>query len=749
MDELIYLNGIDGATGGYLTDSSISVDALSEMAKRHTWGEEEWQGIESRHNEVTGAAFAPMPEYGDGSDLKLAGWGMIFPAGAESRQVDAILEAMDELVQHRKDKAGKRFKIYRGADGYRWVNGKGETKNDFLSRHGASVGPVDTNVIPYHLLILSDPQSIPFEFQYELDVQYSVGRIYFQTLAEYARYAHSVVLAETGQVSLKRRAVFFGVANPDDQATGLSAEHLVKPLADYAIDKSKELDLDWEVGLVEPKDADRETLKSLMGGSQTPALLFTASHGIGWSQPNPDQYKYQGGLVCQDWKGPRVEKVTRQHYLAAEDVPDNGSLLGLVAFHFACYGAGTPYWDAFAIARNQARQSIAVRPFLAALPMRLLSHPNGGALAVIGHIERAWGYSFAWGELKEQTQAFRSILYQLLMGLPVGVAMDPMNVRYAEIATMLSNSLNELKYDPKAVSPGALAFQWIANNDSRGYAVLGDPAVCLSVAPKGAGQFSRPSLQLTSTYQGVFPVVFAQEALDSLTESEKEAVRSENTQIQAGQAFEVVKGDQPKASRKSTSARRSKAKPAGGEAERGEQVSPRTQQVVEEQPAVVERPPQTSYSSPIDGLAFALQLYSTEGGVKFSTEAGVSYDLLDDAREQVKNVVSNLNAALQSLTMKMKEAANNAATLEVTTSVVDDLNQFEAKNPAQGQVDQRFKTTISLTGDVQLFVPRQAVEVDAVLLSLHKEMVEQAMQNRMEMIRALSEMVTNLFGGGK
>jgi hypothetical protein len=107
--------------------------------------------------------------------------------------------------------------------------------------------------------------------------------------------------------------------------------------------------------------------------------------------------------------------------------------------------------------------------------MRLLSHPNGGALAVIGHIERAWSYSFSWGQLQSQTQAFQSVLYQLMDGKPVGMALDDMNLRYAEIATMLSNHLQQVKYEPQAVAAQQLLFEWTANNDARGYAILGDP----------------------------------------------------------------------------------------------------------------------------------------------------------------------------------------------------------------------------------------------------------------------------------
>jgi hypothetical protein len=44
-------------------------------------------------------------------------------------------------------------------------------------------------------------------------------------------------------------------------------------------------------------------------------------------------------------------------------------------------------------------------------------------------------------------------------------------------------------------------------------------------------------------------------------------------------------------------------------------------------------------------------------------------------------------------------------------------------------------------------VPRQSEEVDELLLSLHKEMVNQALTNRLEMVKAIAETVASLFGG--
>ncbi len=477
---LCYFNGIDGASGEYLVPP-LPPDTLASVARGEKWDAEHFRDLQWRRQSGL-PNFAVLPGF-DPRNLSEVGWGVVFPAGAPPRLTDALREALGELLRLRKGQAGDRYREFAGSDGYQ----QGESKNQFLARHGARPGPVDPTVMPYYVLLVGDPQSIPFRFQYELDVAYAVGRIYFPRLEDYAHYARSVALAEApGGLALPRRAAFFGVANPDDAATHLSAEHLVKPLAQHMA-RSAADGGDWEVRTVFADEARKDRLRQLLGGPETPALLFTAGHGVGFPSGDRRQIPFQGALLCQDWPGPLSwhKEVARDHYLAAEDIDSSARLLGLVAFFFACYGAGTPYWDDFACQAFKSRAAIAPRAFLAALPQRLLAHPHGGALAVVGHVERAWTYSFQWDRAGEETGAFQALLTQLKAGDPVGAALEALNGKYAEIATMLSGELDEAQY--RRTDPLELAGLWTANHDARAYAVLGDPAVRLA-AVKGGGQ---------------------------------------------------------------------------------------------------------------------------------------------------------------------------------------------------------------------------------------------------------------------
>jgi hypothetical protein len=504
-EELLTFNGINGATGEYglaLTNQAL-VDQIIQRETYDPLKDKDEKRLRARRLDIqralTGNISAAereklenelqqleaelvklgyhlaVVERVDPTNLAQAGWGVIFAHNADP----AIKEALSDLLKLRQEQAGDLFKIYAGPTGFRPT----DTKQSFLSNNRMTTsGPVVPENGPYYLLIVGSPEEIPYIFQYQLAVQYAVGRIHFDTVQEYANYASSVVAAEKGQIQLPRKAALFGVANPDDRSTQLSQANLAQPLLKLLQERP-----DWEVSAYLKDQATKAQLQRLLGGDQTPAFLFTTSHGMEFPMNDKRQFPHQGALLCQDWPGPVAWRgaVPQDHYFAGDDIASDNQLGGLVTFHFACYGAGTPQYDEFSQqAGNKNRKPIAPRPFVAHLPRKLLSHPKGGALAVISHVERAWGYSFlatSKGKERSEIGTFESTITRILDGKPLGLATEYFNQRYAELGSDLSVQLEEIENDAK-YDPYLVASLWTANNDARSYVILGDPAVRLPVA---------------------------------------------------------------------------------------------------------------------------------------------------------------------------------------------------------------------------------------------------------------------------
>lgn len=477
-DGQLHLNGIRGDTGLLLTPPLTLANAagLAVDRPRDTAG----AGLLQRFWEALKRPFEGLPEDVDPTDPASAGWAVVFAADVPAE----VRAAVEPLVAHRRDHTRVPADILKVLEYPR-----GRPLEDWLRGIGAHPADVEPTRLPYYVTFVGGPDSIPFEHQATLDVHYAVGRLAFDLPEQYRQYVDSVIAYETAAaVPHGREVAYWGTRNRADRATQMSADCLVRPLFEgvpgsagrerVPIAADRQFRSRCRLG----PDATRASLAELLHGpdpASRPAFLFTASHGLGWPKGHERQLAEQGGLLCQDWPGLGTRPLP-EHCLTAADVGDDARVHGLVAFLFACYGAGTPAVDHFLADRSRAPEPIAERSFVAALPQRLLSHPNGGALAVIGHVERAWGYSIKPPGLGPRLLPFRNLLGRVLRGEPVGHATKDFSDRYVSAALRIQNAQAGTLPGPRP-READLAAAWIERNDAQNYILLGDPAVRLRV----------------------------------------------------------------------------------------------------------------------------------------------------------------------------------------------------------------------------------------------------------------------------
>lgn len=469
-----FFNGIDAETGEYLTMPK-SADELATLAARLP---------RDRSSEALLAAAwrtVSMPSLGLPFDVKpesieQAGWAVVF----HQHERQEVKDAIAPLVEHRnKIVDSQRLKILEYRDDEGWT--------DWLARHGVSAGTVDPRQVPYYLLFVGDPMQIPLSFLHLLDVEYAVGCLHLDEVQDYVHYVESVIDYESSSsVPNEKTASFFATRHLFDKATQYSADLLVNPLSNGVPGNNEhptEIAIAERVGIPATALIGEAATKAALTnifcpprGKKSPAFLFTASHGFGYKRPHPDQKTRQGALLCQDWPG--FGSIESRHYFSAHDLKDDAHVHGMICFHFACYGLGTPSNDRFFHEPGQPPEKIAEQPFYAALPKALLSHRNGGALACIGHVDRAFAFSFLSPHAGPQLQPFRNAIGRILLGQPVGHAVKDFNERYAALSTALASLLEEIGYGAK-IPAEQLSTSWVERNDAEGYLIFGDPAVRL------------------------------------------------------------------------------------------------------------------------------------------------------------------------------------------------------------------------------------------------------------------------------
>jgi hypothetical protein len=320
--------------------------------------------------------------------------------------------------------------------------------------------------VPFYILIVASPEDIPFEFQYQLDIYWGVGRLWLNADEDYGSYARAVIEYESGEQAppAGRKLTFFATRfERDNGGTPLFCDGLVEPL------RQREIGADYGFGVevITGKDATRDRLVDLYSGAgKRPSIYFCGSHGLLRDINSPHLADTQGALLCEVWPGD--VSPTKDQYFAARNLRDDSDLRGTVHFLFACYAGGWPKISTY------DGEPVGPAPMVARLPQAILAK---GALAVFAHIDKVWSYSYQSGDGIDRSQEYEDLVTRMMKGARAGHATDAFNIRWSVLAGYIAAQINA------ATIPSTEAAHnlWIEHDDARNHILYGDPAVCLRV----------------------------------------------------------------------------------------------------------------------------------------------------------------------------------------------------------------------------------------------------------------------------
>ena len=432
-------------------------------------------------------ALATDYSVGDSNDLTQSGWCILFASDADpaiKTQLQPLIDLRQKQVQD-----PNLFKVFEGADkggvlpnqpAASWAQQRGVSLT-------AAVDPYQGGV-PYYVLIVGPPERISFEFQALLKMQWAVGRLSFDDVNDYGRYAQSVVEYESPAFKPVQRksAAVWVTRNPGDLATAMLSGAISQDF--FATDRQLGSGRQFNLDAFANEKATKTQLIEIMRGNVPggpPAVFFTGSHGCDYTGADPArQREMQGSFATQEWIP--GTPASAANVFSASDVPADANLQGAIGFLFACYSGGCPADSSYYFNKDGSNVSVAPTPFMARLPQALLSK---GMLAVIAHVDLAFPYAFRDVSGTPQVQAVRTPLELLMRGKRTGLAADSLSVLWSSLAAQLGLALGAnpapattLATTTPATNPALIGRLTIARDDARNYIVLGDPATKLRIA---------------------------------------------------------------------------------------------------------------------------------------------------------------------------------------------------------------------------------------------------------------------------
>jgi hypothetical protein len=421
-----------------------------------------------------GGEMEPPPQLNE-RDPREVGWTFLINSADPQREdIERILKP---LAMHRNKPDAKEPLpplLYNGESPDEWLNSNYCTLN------------TEKKQAPHYVLIVGEPNQVPFHFQSVLDTVANVGRIAFDTPDDLKQYVDKLIRIETAaEPIVTKEVVMFAPDHGKPDATYYTRKYMVEPLA-----KSIQDELGFATHTILGDDANKMNLKTALS-IRNPALVYTASHGVYAKDRSIDMQKRYNGAICCQYTG----EFTLNSLFSADDVPlDQPFLEGAVFFQFACLGYGTPAESYFKNWLEEVPEKYAEADFIAALPKRLLAHPRG-PIAFIGHLDSTLVHGFAdpadlstLEELGSKWDAriapFKTAVDQLLRVQPSGLAMKDMNSRYSIYNTEIQNKLERQQHGDlewNQEDKARFVDEWITRGDAQNYMIFGDPAVHLRI----------------------------------------------------------------------------------------------------------------------------------------------------------------------------------------------------------------------------------------------------------------------------
>jgi hypothetical protein len=405
----------------------------------------------------------------DPGDPRQAGW--TFLLNKNDPLLNSLKEILRPLAKHRGMENHEDPLLFndKTTDWFEWLN------NNYYALK------LEGKKSPQYILIVGTPQQVPFRFQSVLSTVANVGRLDFDSLEDLQTYVDKIIRLEAvPDPVLEREAIFFAPDFGLPDPTYFSREYMAKPLSQH-VQNNLKITSHCLFGREATKDNLVSTLRS-----HKPAIIYTASHGLGAiNEPFEVQKRINGGICCQYQNQSGLNSI-----FTADDVPNGQFLEGSIFFQFACFGYGTPAISDFSHWLDGFTKRNTEADFVAALPKRLLAHPKG-PIAYIGHLDMAFLHGFAnvqsphivdrW---HDRIEPFKAAIDNLLGVQPSGFSMLDMNRRYS-VCNALITSIYDLQrkgdYTWTTERKRRFLDRWITRNDAQNYMILGDPGASLRI----------------------------------------------------------------------------------------------------------------------------------------------------------------------------------------------------------------------------------------------------------------------------